>query len=123
MIYRHLPDFDRNLKPRTGASNGLRKVIIPANLLSDFVVLAHPNTENNVETCGILAGRLANNEFWITHLLIPKQKGTSDSCTTQNEEDLFSVQDRYSLITLGWIHVIYWPCFFGLRTLSSTKFY
>lgn len=46
-----------------------------------------------------------HNQFWITHLLIPKQKGTSDSCSTQNEEELFEVQDKYNLVTLGWIHV------------------
>jgi hypothetical protein len=37
--------------------------------------------------------------------MIPKQSGTSDSCTTMNEEDIFEFQDRQDLITLGWIHV------------------
>lgn len=41
----------------------------------------------------------------ITHLLIPKQNGTADSCTTQNEEEIFDYQDQHDLITLGWIHV------------------
>ena len=41
----------------------------------------------------------------ITHLLVPKQSGTSDSCTTQNEEEIFDYQDQHDLITLGWIHV------------------
>ena len=43
--------------------------------------------------------------FFITHLLIPKQTSTSDSCTTLNEEDLFEFQDSNDLVTLGWIHV------------------
>lgn len=43
----------------------------------------------------------------ITHLLIPKQYGTSDSCTTDNEEDLFNYQNEHNLLTLGWIHVSY----------------
>nr|CAH0109413.1 unnamed protein product [Daphnia galeata] len=103
---REVPGFDRNLKPRTiflGPS-GLRTVVLPAALLDEFVSLANSNTRSNVETCGILAGKLEQNQFHITHLLIPKQKGTSDSCTTQNEEELFDVQDKHSLVTLGWIH-------------------
>lgn len=41
----------------------------------------------------------------MTHLMIPKQSGTSDSCTTMNEEEIFEFQDKQDLITLGWIHV------------------
>jgi hypothetical protein len=41
----------------------------------------------------------------VTHLLVPKQNGTADSCTTQNEEEIFDYQDQHDLITLGWIHV------------------
>ena len=41
----------------------------------------------------------------MTHIIVPKQKGNSDSCETLNEEELFDVQDQYDLITLGWIHV------------------
>ncbi|XP_024887004.1 STAM-binding protein-like A [Temnothorax curvispinosus] len=40
----------------------------------------------------------------VTHLLIPEQTGTPDSCTTHNEEDIFDYQDQHNLITLGWIH-------------------
>lgn len=36
---------------------------------------------------------------------MPKQTGTPDSCTTQNEEEIFDYQDQHDLITLGWIHV------------------
>ena len=46
-----------------------------------------------------------NNMFCITHLLIPKQTSTSDSCSTLSEEELFEFQDSHNLITLGWIHV------------------
>lgn len=45
------------------------------------------------------------NELIITHMILPKQKGTSDSCMTTNEEELFDYQDQHNLITLGWIHV------------------
>lgn len=45
------------------------------------------------------------NELTITTLLIPKQTSTSDTCTTENEEEVFEYQDRHDLLTLGWIHV------------------
>nr|DBA32124.1 TPA: hypothetical protein GDO54_007867 [Pyxicephalus adspersus] len=44
------------------------------------------------------------NEFTITHVIVPKQCGGPDYCNTENEEDLFLIQDQYGLITLGWIH-------------------
>lgn len=45
------------------------------------------------------------NEFTITDVLIPKQSAGSDYCNTENEEELFLIQDQQRLITLGWIHV------------------
>jgi hypothetical protein len=38
-------------------------------------------------------------------MLVPKQTGTSDSCITSHEEEIFDYQDGRGLITLGWIHV------------------
>lgn len=70
-----------------------------------FLQLAKSNTAKNIETCGILAGSLAKNRLHITHIIIPKQHGTPDSCNTMNEEEIFEIQDDQNLITLGWIHV------------------
>lgn len=83
----------------------LRQILVPQDTMSKFLALASKNTANNVETCGILAGRLAYNRLNITHVIVPKQNGTPDSCTTMNEEDIFDIQDQQNLITLGWIHV------------------
>lgn len=41
----------------------------------------------------------------MTHVIVPKQCGGPDYCDTENEEELFLIQDQYDLITLGWIHV------------------
>ena len=41
----------------------------------------------------------------MTHVLIPKQTGTSDRCDAEGEEDLFEYQDSQDLLSLGWIHV------------------
>lgn len=106
------PSIDRTLKPSISQSSTdslldgqLRTVVVPSNTMARFLVLASKNTAMNVETCGILAGKLAQNKLTITHVIVPKQKGTADSCTTMNEEDIFDIQDQQNLITLGWIHV------------------
>ncbi|XP_065089611.1 STAM-binding protein [Ochlerotatus camptorhynchus] len=100
------PAFDRSLKPSPTSvlAGSLRPVVVPTNTMAKFLALASHNTLSNVETCGILAGRLAQNKLLITHVIVPKQRGTSDSCTTMNEEDIFNFQDQHNLITLGWIH-------------------
>merc|ERR1712110_841518 len=73
-------------------------------LMGKFLSIAEPNTSSNIETCGFLTGKLSQNQFKITHLLIPKQSGTADSCVTSGEEVMFDFQEKHDLITLGWIH-------------------
>ncbi|XP_030319947.1 STAM-binding protein isoform X4 [Calypte anna] len=84
--------------------DALRQVIVPRELCQKFLQLADANTVRGVETCGILCGKLMQNEFTITHVIIPKQYGGPDYCNTENEEELFVIQDQHSLVTLGWIH-------------------
>ncbi|XP_054100791.1 STAM-binding protein isoform X7 [Callithrix jacchus] len=105
------PVVDRSLKPGALSNsesiptiNGLRHVVVPGRLCPQFLQLASANTARGVETCGILCGKLMRNEFTITHVLIPKQSAGSDYCNTENEEELFLIQDQQGLITLGWIH-------------------
>lgn len=109
------PAVDRSTKPTAvdhfmstgGASDnkfGLRDVFIPSDLPRKFLVKAEHNTLKNMETCGILAGKLRHNAFVITHLILPKQTGTSDTCIAEDEEDIFLFQEPRDLITLGWIH-------------------
>ncbi|XP_074141553.1 STAM-binding protein [Sminthopsis crassicaudata] len=105
------PLVDRSLKPgalsspeHTSAIDGLRHVVVPQMLCPQFLQFADANTVRGVETCGILCGKLMKNEFTITHVLIPKQSSGPDYCNTENEEELFLIQDQQGLITLGWIH-------------------
>ncbi|KAI8878288.1 hypothetical protein K501DRAFT_326096 [Backusella circina FSU 941] len=72
----------------------LRRLILPKQLQSQFLSIASTNTRNKIETCGILGGKLKNNVLKITTLIIPKQTGTTDTCTTENEEELFDIQDK-----------------------------
>ncbi|EPB88405.1 ubiquitin thiolesterase, partial [Mucor circinelloides 1006PhL] len=82
----------------------LRVLNIPLDIQARFLALARFNTKNNVETCGILSGKLKDNQLFVTSLIIPNQMGTSDTCTTKDEEAIFEFQDKRGLITLGWIH-------------------
>ncbi|KAM8866126.1 STAM-binding protein-like A isoform 2-T3 [Synchiropus picturatus] len=106
------PSFDRSLKPGSLVSPGnnntmvdaLRQLTVPSELCRSFLRLAEANTSRAVETCGILCGKLTRNAFTVTHVIVPKQCGGPDYCDTENEEELFVIQDQYDLITLGWIH-------------------
>lgn len=82
----------------------LRKIFIPSNTVVRFLDIAYANTSRNIETCGILAGKLTQNSFILSHCIIPKQKGTSETCSTEHESELCEVIDCNNLITLGWIH-------------------
>lgn len=99
-------DSDKYSPKSSSDKQELRNLVMPTKLIQEFLNVASTNTTNNRETCGILAGKLEKNKLTVTHLLIPKQSGSSDSCITHNEEEIFDYQDQHSLITLGWIHVI-----------------
>jgi len=100
-----VPAFDRSAKPaETGSAAGLRTVVVPADLVKVFLGVARTNSDRGLETLGTLGGRLSNNQLLVTHLLIPRQTGKSDSCTMEGLEDVWDVHDREDIIFLGWIH-------------------
>uniref|UniRef100_A0A5F9DFK8 STAM binding protein like 1 n=1 Tax=Oryctolagus cuniculus TaxID=9986 RepID=A0A5F9DFK8_RABIT len=110
-IASHSPPVNRALKPAATLSavqnlvvEGLRCVVLSRDLCHKFLQLAESNTMRGIETCGILCGKLTHNEFTITHVIVPKQSAGPDYCDMENVEELFSVQDQYDLLTLGWIH-------------------
>lgn len=74
----------------------LRRVYLPGSLAAKFLQYAAANSAANRETCGILAGKLSGSDVRITHVLLPKQSGTSDSCavTDAGEMDLLRYQVR-----------------------------
>ncbi|KAF9448002.1 Mov34-domain-containing protein [Macrolepiota fuliginosa MF-IS2] len=112
----------------------LKTVALPRETLPRFLAIAKINTSMNTETCGLLLGRevcldeesppsyahtssrgrksgkrLSNgssgrSEYVVTTLLIPKQHGSSDMCTMDEEELVLGFTEERSLITLGWIH-------------------
>ncbi|XP_075264134.1 STAM-binding protein-like A [Convolutriloba macropyga] len=86
------------------SASNLRPLFVPAILREKFASLAERNTDRNIETCGVLCGKMSNNQFTVTVVVLPKQSGTSDSCLTSHEEELFEVLEKHDVITLGWIH-------------------
>jgi hypothetical protein len=45
---------------------------------------------------------------YIVHtLLIPKQHGTSDTCTMEEEEGVLAFAEEHGLLTLGWVRFPY----------------
>ena len=86
------------------SSEVLRKVTLPGDLISKFLEVAKENSDNNIETLGTIGGQLYNNELRVTNLLIPKQTGTSDSCTMHGMEDVWEYHDKENILFLGWIH-------------------
>ncbi|OCL01687.1 hypothetical protein AOQ84DRAFT_401672 [Glonium stellatum] len=113
---------DYTFKPTAYLENGtpLRTVFLPPELRTQFLNVAAPNTRNNLETCGILCGTLISNALFISRLVIPEQKSTSDTCETLNESALFDYCDSEDLMVLGWIHTHpSQTCFMSSRDLHT----
>jgi len=82
----------------------LRSVFFPSTLRSKFLEIAAAHLRENVEMCGLLCGTVVNNALFITCLVIPEQRGTSDTCETENDAALVDFYSAEELITIGWIH-------------------
>lgn len=56
------PSYDRSQKPSETDvaydSKILRTVVIPVKVMTLFQAMAHSNTFKNIETCGVLTGKL-----------------------------------------------------------------
>jgi len=104
--------------PQVSHQPSLRRIYLPNNILPEFYDVAASNTLANIETCGILCGRFVeppqgagdatgdakDKQLRVTHVIIPRQTATADTCVTSDEEQLIDVQMGLDLLTLGWIH-------------------
>eukprot|EP00294_Goniomonas_avonlea_P006243 CAMPEP_0114549548 /NCGR_PEP_ID=MMETSP0114-20121206/5582_1 /TAXON_ID=31324 /ORGANISM="Goniomonas sp, Strain m" /LENGTH=461 /DNA_ID=CAMNT_0001734229 /DNA_START=153 /DNA_END=1539 /DNA_ORIENTATION=- len=86
------------------ASDALRRVRLPGEILEAFLKCADRNTQRAIETCAILAGTIEGDKLHVTALIVPLQEGTRDTCSTVDEESLFNELDTRNLLCLGWIH-------------------
>ncbi|KAJ7107551.1 hypothetical protein C8R44DRAFT_637374 [Mycena epipterygia] len=81
----------------------LKTVLLPNATLPRFLAIASANTAVNRETCGLLLGRLSDSRYVVETLLIPKQHGTSDTCTMDEEERVLGFTEERGLVMVGWI--------------------
>lgn len=70
-----IPQVDRSNKPVSllsatvgGRSGGLREVVVPVELMPKFMALAQANTLRNIETCGVLAGKLVSIGLFVSFI-------------------------------------------------------
>jgi STAM-binding protein len=113
-------------RPAAYLENGepIRPVFLPANLRREFLKIAADNTRKGLEMCGMLCGTTVNNALFISHLVIPEQRCTSDTCETENESAMLDFCIENDLIVIGWIHTHpTQTCFMSSRDLHTQAGY
>jgi len=102
----------------------IRPVFLPDKLRKTFLELAADHTRQGLEMCGILCGTPVNNALFISCLLIPEQKCTSDTCETENESAMLDYCINQDLLMIGWIHTHpTQTCFMSSRDLHTQAGY
>jgi STAM-binding protein len=105
-------------------SEPLRPVFLPSGLRKEFLAIAADNTRKGLEMCGMLCGTTVNNALFISHLVIPEQRCTSDTCDTENESVMLDYCINHDLIVIGWIHTHpTQTCFMSSRDLHTQAGY
>ncbi|KAL2268791.1 hypothetical protein VTJ83DRAFT_3637 [Remersonia thermophila] len=113
-------------RPAAYLENGdpLRPVFLPSTLRHRFLQLASENTRRGLEMCGMLCGTTVNNALFISHLVIPEQRCTPDTCETENESAMLDYCIENDLIVIGWIHTHpTQTCFMSSRDLHTQAGY
>lgn len=113
-------------RPAAYLENGtpIRPVFLPDRLHEDFLRIASQNTRKGLEMCGILCGTSVNNALFVSCLVIPKQTCTTDTCETDNEEEVIEFCMREDLMVFGWIHTHpTQTCFMSSRDLHTQSGY
>ncbi|KAK4652830.1 hypothetical protein QC762_512990 [Podospora pseudocomata] len=113
-------------KPEKYLENGdpIRSIFLPESLRRRFLAIAEPNTRRGLEMCGLLCGANINNALFITHLVIPDQDCTENTCDTRNEADIWEFCDKEELIQIGWIHTHpTQTCFLSSRDMHTQASY
>lgn len=102
----------------------IRPVFLPHTLRQRFLDIAADNTRRELEMCGVLCGTQVNNALFISHLIIPEQRCTSDTCETENESGMLNYCIENQLLVIGWIHTHpTQTCFMSSRDLHTQAGY
>ncbi|KAL2193854.1 hypothetical protein P885DRAFT_80862 [Corynascus similis CBS 632.67] len=113
-------------RPAAYLENGdpIRPVFLPSTLRQRFLKLAADNTRRGLEMCGMLCGTTVNNALFISHLVIPEQRCTPDTCETENESVMLDYCITNDLLVIGWIHTHpTQTCFMSSRDLHTQAGY
>ncbi|AEO59776.1 hypothetical protein MYCTH_2308296 [Thermothelomyces thermophilus ATCC 42464] len=113
-------------RPAGYLENGdpIRPVFLPSTLRHKFLKLAADNTRRGLEMCGVLCGTTVNNALFISHLVIPEQRCTPDTCETENESVMLDYCITNDLLVIGWIHTHpTQTCFMSSRDLHTQAGY
>ncbi|KAJ4287114.1 hypothetical protein N0V88_007736 [Collariella sp. IMI 366227] len=96
----------------------------PATYYYPTINKSSPLPYERPEMCGMLCGTTVNNALFISHLVIPEQKCTSDTCETENESVMLDFCIENDLIVIGWIHTHpTQTCFMSSRDLHTQAGY
>jgi len=72
----------------------------------------------------MLCGTTVNNALFISHLVIPEQRCTPDTCETENESVMLDYCITNDLLVIGWIHTHpTQTCFMSSRDLHTQAGY
>ena len=82
------------------------RVIISDYLVSIFKAMVQRDLDRNLETCGVLGGKKTNDDWFVSHLILPEQHQTDVSCllTDQGQAQLEEYLHGHELGQIGWIH-------------------
>ena len=94
-----------NVGQEFSSDNTILELHIPSDLVSEFGKLSKTNTDNGLETGGVIAGVYLGTHYQVTHLLIPEQRGAPDSWEVWDERQITNhFVYNPNLILLGLIH-------------------
>ncbi|KAJ6559372.1 Mov34-domain-containing protein [Mycena vulgaris] len=80
----------------------LRTVVLPHATRARFLGIARANSARNLESWGLLLGGSGKSRFVVETMLIPRQHGTSDTCTMDEEEGVLIFTEERGLIAIQW---------------------
>ncbi len=101
------PVQDMYEHPQMQFAQQLRPIAMNQRMIDEFLSYGYPSLERGIEFCAVICAKLKSGRFECSHMLIPKQTATPNSCNATNEVELFQYQDINDLITVGWIHVCF----------------
>ena len=81
-----------------------RRLISPGDLEAAFLKASTTNTGKGIESCALLCGVIGATDVILTHVVFPKQSGTSNTVEMLEDTDLDIYLIEKGLSVVGWIH-------------------